>query len=938
MVDHINAQSLLGNFDEIEHLINRRDIDILCISETWLLPTIPSKLLNIPGYSVYRCDGGRGGGVCIYVKTIFNVTVLSTNLDKSPLVEDIWLVIQSHKFPSFIIGCIYRHPHAPNDSFNYLFDVFSHICLRKKPFLILGDINDNLLSPDNKIGNIIHGMGLTQLIDKPTRITSNSSTLIDLIITNKRDFIIQFDVLSCPVADHELISVTINIRKDKRPSSTKTFRSLEKYSQNMFCQLLLDHSFLLRDILDTDNINNQVQIFTYVFNNCLDTCAPMVTQIIKRPPAPWIDIRIKEAMRVRDELQVAFKSDKNNAIKELQYRTEKKRVSKALSDSKNKYFKQEFQKTKGNIRGTWNVIHRIIPKNKNISISLPYSEADIRKRAEDFNKYFAKVGENTFKKSQENMVDGSEFSENFNQIHCNPEKFRPQPVDMATLVFTIKSLKSTNAKGSDGIAYRFLIDSLPVLLSYILIIVNTSIVTGKYPDLWKHPHIAPIFKSGDTDSVSNYRPISLLPIISKILEKIVANQLIAYLEDNNLLSENQHGFRPHLSTETALLTITNQIYENIDQKKISLLLLLDLSKAFDSVSHRILLEKCCKLNIDSFWFEDYLKNRIQSVRMGSILSSSREINFGVPQGSILGPLLFLIYVNDLPQYMNDGLLVQYADDTQILLTGDISEIETMIRRAEIILDKARRYFNFNGLLLNEKKTQCIFFGAWQYINRIPNNTKIVFNNNELIPQQHVKNLGVYMDCSMTFNKHINELQNKIMGTLLFLNRITKRFDQDCRIMIVQSLILSVLNYALKIWGSTNKTNIQRVQRLQNFASKVAVGGAGRRDHASPIIENLKWLCMNKKYIYEICVFIFKIKAHEVPEWLFKLRTASEVRGAAVTTRQDNKLFIPHTRTNYGSRNLYVEGPKLWNTLPIDMISCQSLSCFKRELFNYLFHQ
>ena len=152
----------------------------------------------------------------------------------------------------------------------------------KKTFLILGDINDNLLSPNNKIGNIIHGMGLTQLIDKPTRITSNSSTLIDLIITNKRDFIIQFDVLSCPVADHELISVTINIRKDKRPSSTKTFRSLEKYSQNMFCQLLLDHSFLLRDILDTDNINNQVQIFTYVFNNCLDTCAPMVTQVIKK--------------------------------------------------------------------------------------------------------------------------------------------------------------------------------------------------------------------------------------------------------------------------------------------------------------------------------------------------------------------------------------------------------------------------------------------------------------------------------------------------------------------------------------------------------------------------------------------------------------------------------------------------------------------------------
>ena len=184
------------------------------------------------------------------------------------------------------------------------------------------------------------------------------------------------------------------------------------------------------------------------------------------------------------------------------------------------------------------------------------------------------------------------------------------------------------------------------------------------------------------------------------------------------------------------------------------------------------------------------------MRVGSTLSSSREINYGVPQGSILGPLLFLIYVNDLPQYMKDCLLVQYADDTQILLTGDISELETIKSRAEIILDKARRYFNFNGLLLNENKTQCIFFGTWQYISKIPENIRIVFNNHELIPQKNLGNIGVHMDCCMTFSKHINELQNKLMGTLLFLNRITKRFNQECRIMIVQSLILSVLNYAL----------------------------------------------------------------------------------------------------------------------------------------------
>ena len=325
-----------------------------------------------------------------------------------------------------------------------------------------------------------------------------------------------------------MVTATINVRKEKRAPCTKTFRSLENYSQNIFCQLLLDQSILLKDILNTDNVNDQVQIFNYVFIYCLDTCAPFVTKTINRPPAPWIDMEIKNAMKFRDCLQIEFKSDKNNRIKEVEYRNEKKRVSEMLTESKNNYFREEFKKNKGNIKGTWNVIHKIVPNNKNISSNLTCSVEDIQKKVEEFNEYFAKVGENTFKKSQENNADFNEFPENVNEASNILEKFTPQPVDMATLVLTIKNLKSTNAKGSDGITYRFLMDSLPVLILYILIIVDTSIVTGIYPDPWKHPYIAPIFKSGDADNASNYRPISLLPVISKILEKIVANQLIAF--------------------------------------------------------------------------------------------------------------------------------------------------------------------------------------------------------------------------------------------------------------------------------------------------------------------------------------------------------------------------------------------------------------------------
>ena len=917
-------------------MIRERNVDILCLSETWLLPVIQSKFIEIPEYTVHRCDGGRGGGVCIYVRNNFKVVFLTSNLEKSPQVEDLWVVVQSHKFPSFILGCIYRHPHGLNESFDYLSDVISYMCLRNKPILILGHINDNLFSPENKIGHIIHTLNLTQVINKPTRITATSSTLLDLAITNKTNFIVHSDVVSCSVADHELITVTINVRKEKRLPSIKTFRSTEVYSQNKFCELLLNEYFILNGILDTDNVNDQVLIFTNVFIKCLDTCAPFVTKEIKRPPAPWIDVPTKDAMRVRDELHKEFKLDRNNPTKENNYKREKKRVKIIITNNKNNYFREEFKKSKGNIKGTWNVIKKIIPDNKISPGMHEDTTEDTHNRAEAFNEYFANVGKNTFEKSQDNVLNINQLADVHPLLASNiNNNFRPQPVDIDTLILTIKHLKITNSYGSDGISYRFLIDSLPVMVLYILVIINSSIVTGCYPALWKHPHVVPILKSGDSDNVTNYRPISLLSILSKVLEKIVANQLIAFLESNHRLAENQHGFRPNLSTETALLKVTNKIYENIENKKLSLLLMLDLSKAFDSVHHQILMNKCLKLNIDPFWFEDYLSNRVQSVRIKSVLSSSREVRFGVPQGSILGPLLFLIYINDTPQFIRDCLLVQYADDTQIILTGDIDEIDEMTSKAENILMNAKTYFNGNGLLLNENKTQCIFFGSRQYISRIPEDTRIKFNDTLLVPSKKVKNLGVYMDSNMTFSVHIDELYRKVTGTLLYLNRVNDSFDSDCRVMVVQSLVLSILNYCLKVWGSTNKTQMDRVQKLQNFAGKVAIGGAKKYDHVTPILEKLQWLRMDKKYFYDICILMFKIKNQLLPDWLFNMPTVGDVRSELIVTRQNDNLFIPRTFTDTGARALNIRGPLLWGKLPAHLRNCQNMSSFKTNLIALL---
>ena len=935
-IEHLNAQSLIGNFNQIEAHILSRDIDVMCISESWLLPLTANRFIDIPGYSVYRCDAGMGGGVCVYVKEDLKVNILSTTLERPENIEDIWMTVQYRNLPSFIIGCVYRHPHALNNSFTYLSDVFTAMCLRNKPLLILGDFNDDQFLPDNKIGKITKSLHLIQLIKKPTRITSTSSTLIDLAIINRSDFVIHSDVISCPVGDHELLTITVNVRKEKRPASIRTFRSLTNYSQNTFCDFLLNDVDILNHILRTDNVNEQLSIFTSIFIKCLNLCAPFITKEIKRPYAPWIDDDIREAIKNRNKLHKIFKQNRRNPIAESNYRKQKKKVKNMISIKKMNYFKEQFLKCKGDIKCTWDVIKKIIPDNKKSYGLLGDSEADLENKVEEFNKHFAMIGENTFRKSQENPVDPNLLVSNRQSEPTNNlNRFRPQPIDINTLILTIKSLKATNSYGSDGIPFRFLIDSLPVTIYYILIIINTSIVTGVHPSLWKHSYVTPVFKSGDAENIGNYRPISLLPILSKILEKVIANQLTDFLESNKLLAENQHGFRPNLSTETALLTVTNKIYENIENKKISLLLLLDLSKAFDSVNHQILMEKCEKLNIDSFWFQNYLENRVQSVRIGTTLSSPQNINFGVPQGSILGPLLFLIYINDLPEYIRDCLLVTYADDTQILLTGEIDKINELLQKAKDVLICAKAYFNKNGLLLNEGKTQIIFFGSRQYISRIPNNANIRLGDVTLIPTQNVKNLGVHMDNFLTFNVHIDELQKKVTGTLLFINRVSDQFSFECRVMVVQSLVLSVLNYCLKVWGSVNKTQMGRVCKIQNFAAKVAAGGARKYDHVTPIYDQLKWLRMGQKYIFEVCLLIFRIRNRYIPDWIFNLPTVAQIRGESINTRSLNTLYVPRTNTDIGARALNIIGPKLWNQLPQNIRCSQTISSFKSSLMKFL---
>lgn len=930
---HVNAQSLQSNFEEIKMCVTSRDIDVLCVSETWLQTHTPDVFVNIPDYVLYRNDAGRGGGVCIYVKKEIRTKLIDLALPNKVGVEDLWLSVQCNKHPAILIGCVYRHPKATKESFEYLQDVFRQLCISKKNFYILGDFNDDMLNKGSKLHGIIKNNRLVQLIDVPTRVTATSATVLDLVVTNNPDSVLGKEVVPNFISDHDLISIMINITKPRRKPIIKTFRQFKNYDKLTLSNLILSEHHNFNKILDTDNVNTQVNIFNKNFIKCLDRCAPIVTKEIKRPHKPWFTDELKAVINNKNKIHNDLRSDRKNVLLLEQYRNAKKQVKSLIQSSKKEYYWKELNNNKNNSSSKWNIIKEIVPSTKSSSETYIFEDKD--RKAEEFNTFFANVGKNTFEKTQESPLISDSTCPELSPPDCDSMDgmFRPQPVDVETVILTIKSLKETRSVGCDGISFKFIRDSLYIISFYITVIINTSLTTGIFPEMWKHALVVPVFKKGDQESVNNYRPISLLPILSKILEKIVSSQLLEFLLQNNLLSNCQHGFRPNLSTETALLKVTDAIYRNMDRKMISLLTLCDLSKAFDSVSHSILLKKCALLKIDSFWLTSYLEKRTQSVKLDNTVSSQACIQFGVPQGSILGPLLFNIYVNDMKEYISNCTLVQYADDTQLLHQGYLDDLNEIIKQTEDTLRKLKSYFYKNGLMINATKTQFIFIGSRQLCSRIPEQVTLNFDGTTISPSTHVKNLGLSMDRYMSFETHANEISKKVMGMLIYINRISSYLDKKSRIIVVQSLVLSHINYCLCIWGTTTSTIINKVQKLQNFAARVAVGNIKKYEHVSPAYDELKWLRIKHKRTYDICNVMYKIINGLYPDWLYSFTTVGD--STASVTRQQNNLAVPRFRTDTGARALAVTGPNIWNSLPHRITSTTSHTTFKTQLRHFL---
>ena len=505
------------------------------------------------------------------------------------------------------------------------------------------------------------------------------------------------------------------------------------------------------------------------------------------------------------------------------------------------------------------------------------------------------------------------------------------------LLETIHSLNKTNSQDIHGLNMKFVLDHLETLLPVIHHLVNICIEQSHFPSQWKISKIIPIFKADDPTSISNYRPISILPIMSKILEKIMANQLLDHLEKNNLLSEHQFGFRSKRSTTTASLFLTEHIRQALNNSHITGAIFIDFRKAFDTVNHQLLLNKLQTFNLHFSaiaMLSSYLSDRHQSVFIGKSKSPQTACNIGVPQGSILGPLLFILYINELPTICKSTQVIMYADDTVVYVSDqNLSSINSKLTSDLALLSQ---WLCANHLTLNVKKTECMYFHSIQKKVNLAAHDPVKLNNVPLTVATSYKYLGVILDSQLTYKLHIDKLTKQLKQRLYVFQQIRPYLTLSLAHLYLNAVVLSKMSYCLPIWGLTAAETLKPIKQLYNRAHKICTN-LPFRTHQCIALDKASALSFEKYLKFTSVKLYFLIQNYHTPALISALlpRHSADRRITRSVVNLENP--VPKFKNNYGQQSFFYIGAKNWNEIPTDLRRRNTLSVasFKNHYKNFL---
>ena len=932
---HTNICSLQYNGDNLQNLVSNLQFrfDIIALTETWN-PDYKEHCFQPPiinGYKPYKGTTGSTlkGGCGLYIsdelkplaRPDLNIKIKDDDVE----LETYWTEIIIEKQPNRLVGVVYRHPTKQNNEkcTEILSDTLKKIRKENKKVLIAGDFNYDLLKfeKNQKISNFLQMMldnSFQPCITEPTRIVNgNQPSLVDNIFSNSLETCFSGNLFE-KISDHLPNFVMIKTVKIKPKSKSIKRRNMKNFdSGNFQADLLL----VLRELYNPSDIENSFQYFHKKFLAIVNKHAPF--QILTHKQfelecKPWITKGILTSTRIKAKLFKLFKRTKNpeHYKKFKHYRD---MINSLLRKSKKQYYKKYFQEHSSNMKKTWTGINNLLHRNNKQKLSDLFLNVngnlftDQKLVAEKMNNYFVNVAGNLAQKIPKPNTKFQDYLKNPNQHSIYLSEVLPHEIDEI-----VANLGSNKSGDLYGITSNIVKLGGPVLTQTLALLFNKSMSQGIFPSALKYAKVIPIHKGDSIFEMSNYRPISLLPIFSKILEKLMYVRIIKFIEKHNILYKNQYGFQKGMSTEYAVNALVNNIVKCLENKEVGFCILLDFAKAFDTVNHEILLSKLEHYGIRGTaltWFKSYLSDRMQCTEIGGIRSKLDYIKCGVPQGSILGPLLFLLYINDIVMSSDVFKFILFADDTSLFYSHKDQNEATKIMNKE--LSKISHWLAANKLSLNVGKSKLLIFTN----QKIKTSGLELFINGERLEEvDFAKYLGVLIDNKLTWKNQIDAINLKLSKGIGLLAKIRHFVPKS----VLRSLFFTFINphtdYNLLNWGMAPDTYLETVAKKIKKAVRI-ISFEDNDSPSIPLHKNLNILPLTCSIKVKYAKFMWKLYHNLLP-----ISLSSNFYSNART-----QYTISESRLSSLNEFVTYAGHKVWNDIPENLKDKPSLNSFSKSI-------
>jgi exonuclease III len=942
---HLNIRSIPKNLNDLDSYLKMLStkFTIIGLTETWLTES-NAQCYSIEEYKHYfdLRKNRRGGGISLFVKNHITVIERSDLYVQNALCQSLFIELEKDNLnisENVIIGLIYRPPNTDVREFNeYLSDILEKITREMKPIYLMGDFNINLLDIDNHIPSsefieLLYSNGLYPMITKPTRIQNNSATLIDNIFHNNINASNFNGILYTDISDHlPIFSIDLNTKKhvdSSQPQQNSQFRNISENNIKKFIYKLsnFDWSSVTRDCHGHSAFKSFYNNFQQMYNECFPF------KVIKHKylnRKPWLSLAMQNSIKLKNKLYLKFK--KTPSQKNLDtYKTYKRTLNNLMKKAERQHYHNLMEINKFNTKKIWTILKDIINKKKSRSIPNKFKIADTitsdkNRIANGFNDFFVNIGNSLSKNISLSNSDPLQFITSNNQSSIYITGAHENEVKKIIL-----SLKEASA-GWDGIHAKIIKRTFHLFSEPLTHVLNLSLSQGFFPSELKVAKVIPLFKSGDTLSLNNYRPVSILPVFSKILERLMYSRILKFINKHNILYKYQFGFRENYSANMAIITLIDKITSAIDNGDYVFGVFLDLRKAFDTVNHQLLLKKLQKYGIRGIalsWFTDYLHERYQYVNFDNHNSLKKQITCGVPQGSILGPLLFLLYINDISNVSKLLFPVIFADDTNIFIKGkDLKDTATILN-SELL--KITTWLKANKLSINIDKTCYILFTSRR--RTIPDYSTIKINGQLIKCVDHTKFVGVTIDSKLSWEYHIRQCKSKVSKGLGILTKARKVLNSDSLLTLYNCLIYPHFMYCIEVWGTAANIYIDSLFKTQKKAIRI-IKSAAFRAETSPLFKELKLLPLAEIYKYCLLLFMFKYVKGSHPN-IFNDVFLRNTNVSVQSTRQSLNLRIPTCRTELLQKTLRYKGVIEWNYISRKLDHYCSIHSFKKRLKIYL---